>query len=47
MREGDSITEHLNAFNLILSYLALIDVSIEDEDKCIFYFSLCPSLGKI
>lgn len=37
MKEGESITNHLNAFNLIISQLALIDVKLEDEDKCILF----------
>eukprot|EP00253_Pinus_taeda_P018317 PITA_18317 len=35
MKDGDSVTEHLNAFNTVVSQLASIDIKISDEDKCI------------
>eukprot|EP00253_Pinus_taeda_P016958 PITA_16958 len=35
MRDGDSVTERLNAFNTVVSQLASIDIKISDEDKCI------------
>lgn len=37
MKEGESITNHLNGFNMILSHLASINVQLEDEDKCILF----------
>jgi len=35
MKDGDSVKEHLNAFNTVVSQLASIDIKILDEDKCI------------
>ncbi len=35
MKDGDSVTEHLNAFNTVVSQLWPIDIKISDEDKCI------------
>eukprot|EP00253_Pinus_taeda_P009932 PITA_09932 len=35
MKEGDSVTEHLNAFNTVVSQLASVDIKISNEDKCI------------
>jgi len=35
MKDGDSVTEHLNAFNIVVSQLAFVDIKISDEDKCI------------
>jgi len=31
MKDGDSVTEHLNAFNTVVSQLASIDIKISDE----------------
>lgn len=46
MKEGESITNHLNAFNLVISQLALIDVKLENEDKCILFFCSLPKYWK-
>eukprot|EP00253_Pinus_taeda_P018964 PITA_18964 len=35
MKDGDSVTEHLNAFNIVVSQLASVDIKISDADKCI------------
>jgi hypothetical protein len=35
MKDGDSVTEHLNAFNTVVSQLLYVDIKISDEDKCI------------
>jgi len=35
MRDGESVTEHLNAFNTMVSQLLSIEIKILDEDKCI------------
>ena len=35
MKDGDSMTEHLNAFNTVVSNLLYVDIKISDEDKCI------------
>ena len=41
MKDGDSVTEHLNAFNMVVSQLASVDIKISDEDK---YINLLCSL---
>ena len=44
MKDGDSVTEHLNAFNTVVSQLSSVYIKISDEDKCIsFLFSLPDS----
>ena len=40
MKDGDSVTEHLNAFNTMVSQLSSIYIKLSDEDKCIGL--LCP-----
>jgi hypothetical protein len=35
MRDGDSVAEHLNAFNTMVSQLVSVEIKISDEDKCI------------
>jgi hypothetical protein len=35
MRYGDSVAEHLNAFNIVVSQLVSVEIKILDEDKCI------------
>ena len=35
IKYGDSVTEHLNAFNTVISQLLSVDIKISDEDKCI------------
>eukprot|EP00253_Pinus_taeda_P026175 PITA_26175 len=35
MKDGDSVTEHLNAFNTMVSQLSYVDIKSSDEDKCI------------
>ena len=35
MKDGDLATEHMNAFNIVVSWLLSIDIKILDEDKCI------------
>eukprot|EP00253_Pinus_taeda_P014200 PITA_14200 len=35
MKDGDLVTEHLNAFNIVVSQLLSIDIKISYEDKCI------------
>ena len=41
MKDGDSVTEHLNAFNTVVSQLSSADIKISDEDK---FISLLCSL---
>jgi hypothetical protein len=35
MEDGDSVTEHLNAFNTLVSQLVYVNIMIAEEDKCI------------
>ena len=35
MRDGDSVAEHLNAFDTVVSQLVFVEIKISDEDKCI------------
>jgi hypothetical protein len=35
MQEGTDLIEHVNAFNRVVSYLALIEVAVEDEDRAL------------
>eukprot|EP00253_Pinus_taeda_P030595 PITA_30595 len=41
-KDGDSVTEHLNAFNTMVSQLAYVDIKISDEDKCISLLCSLP-----
>ena len=48
MKDGDSVTEHLNAFNTVVSQLLSVDIKISDEDKCISLLcSLLDSWDKL
>lgn len=47
MSEGGSITSHLNAFNTIVSQLALFKIKIEEEMRAIiFLYSLAEIPGR-
>jgi hypothetical protein len=35
MEDGDSVKEHLNAFNTLVSQLVSVNITIAEEDKCI------------
>jgi hypothetical protein len=35
MEDGDSVTEHLNSFNTLVSQLVSVNITIAEEDKCI------------
>jgi hypothetical protein len=35
MRDGDSVVEHLNAFNTVVSQLVYVEIKISNEYKCI------------
>jgi len=35
MKDGDSVTEHLKSFNIVVSQLLSVDIKISDEDKFI------------
>eukprot|EP00253_Pinus_taeda_P012795 PITA_12795 len=43
MKDGDSVTEHLNTFNIVVSQLASIDIKISYEDKCISLLCSLPN----
>jgi hypothetical protein len=42
MRYGDSVAEHLNAFNTVVSQLVSFEIKILDEDKCISLLCSLP-----
>eukprot|EP00253_Pinus_taeda_P026886 PITA_26886 len=42
MKDGDSVTEHLNAFNTVVSQLLSVDIKISNEDKCISLLCSLP-----
>eukprot|EP00253_Pinus_taeda_P003131 PITA_03131 len=42
MKDGDSVKEHLNAFNTVVSKLASVNIKISDEDKCISFLCSLP-----
>jgi hypothetical protein len=42
MKDGDSVTEHLNTFNIVVSQLLSVDIKISDEDKCISLLCSLP-----
>jgi hypothetical protein len=44
MKDGDSVTEHLNSFNTMVSQLLYVDINISNEDnRIILFFSLLDS----
>ena len=42
MNDGDSITEPLNAFNIVISQLLSVDIKITEEEKCISLLCCSP-----
>ena len=42
MKDGDSVAEHLNAFNTMVSQLASVDIKMFEEDKCITLLYYLP-----
>ena len=42
MKDGDSVTEHLNALNTVVIQLPSVDIKISDEDKCISLLCSLP-----
>ena len=42
MKDGDSVTEHMNAFNTVVSQLLYVDIKISYEDKCISLLCSLP-----
>jgi hypothetical protein len=47
MKYGDSVKEHVNAFNIVVNKLLYVDINISNEDKCIIYYSLYQNHGII
>eukprot|EP00253_Pinus_taeda_P035675 PITA_35675 len=43
MKDGNSVTEHLSEFNIVVSQLASVDIKISDEDKCISLLCSLPN----
>eukprot|EP00253_Pinus_taeda_P022768 PITA_22768 len=44
MKDGDSVIENLNAFNIMVSQVASIDIKISDEGMCINLLCSLPNL---
>ena len=44
MKDGDSVTKNLNAFNTVVSQLGSVDIKISNEDKCISLLCSLPDL---
>ena len=42
MKDGDSVTEHMNAFNTVVSQFSSVDIKISDEDNCISLLCSLP-----
>jgi hypothetical protein len=42
MRDGDSMAEHLNSFNTVVSQLVSVEIKISDEYKCISLLCSLP-----
>eukprot|EP00253_Pinus_taeda_P031499 PITA_31499 len=42
MKDGDSVTDYLNAFNNVVSQLLSLDIKILYEDKCVNLLSSLP-----
>ena len=43
MEDGDSVTDHLNVFNTLVSQLVSVDIKMEEEDKCITLLCSLPN----
>jgi hypothetical protein len=43
MEDGDSMTEHLNAFNTLVSQVVFVNITIVEEDKCITLLCSMPN----
>ena len=43
LTDGDSVAEHLNAFNTMVSQLVSVEIKISDEDKCISLLCYLPN----
>jgi len=42
MNDGDSVIEHLNVFNTVISQLSFVDIKISAEVKCISLLCSLP-----
>ena len=42
MEYGESMTDHLNVFNTLVSKLISVDIKMEGEDKCITLLCSLP-----
>ena len=42
MKDRDSMKNHMNAFNVVVSQLLYVDINVYDEDKCISLFLSLP-----
>ena len=42
MEDGDSMIDHLNVFNTLVSQLISIDIKMVEEDKCITLLCSLP-----
>jgi hypothetical protein len=40
--DGDYVTDHLNAFNALVSQLVSVNITIGEEDKCITFLCSLP-----
>ena len=38
MEDGDSVIEHLNAFNTLVSQLGYVNITLGEEDTCITFY---------
>ena len=45
MEHGDSVIDHLNVFNTLISQLMSVDIKIEEEEKCITLLCSLPTHG--
>ena len=43
LKDGDSVTDHLNAFYIVVSQFLFVDIKISNEDKCISLLCSLPN----
>lgn len=46
MQEGEDLTEHIKAFNRVVSDLARIEIKVEDEDMALLMLTSLPKSYK-
>ena len=46
MKEGMSVTSHINEFNSIISRLASVEIKFEDEVQALSFYHRCPTVGQ-